>query len=624
MPRDQRSLSGRVARGVGFAAAGLVVLLLLAAAAGAAWLSQADLKPVVERQASAALGRRVTLGSFEVRWGDPLGIDFTDLAIANAPWGSKPEMVQVGRFSALVDVEPLLHGVLRYQRLRVADLSVVLERDDKGKGNWKFGSGSGGLALVPKNRTQFPTLIDFAGDRGLVTYRTHRGAILRIALDRVAISSSDDDSPARLSATGSYNDLALRLDAKTGSYAALRDADQPFGSRFTLTGKDTDLAFDGTLAEPLDFEGVRGELSVEARTLDDILAATGSKAKADLPLSIAGVFRRDDGHWSLDAAKGRMQQSDFSGGLALVEGPAQAPDEISLDLTMDALDLDAAAAAFGGGKPAGGFAAMPLHPEGLDSVDVAAALKTGRATVGRRTLRNVALDGRLAGGDVSVKELSFALGGGTLSITGTLEGQGADAKAALQGRLSDIDMSAVARELGGTGAEIRGRLDGRARLDLQGATIGDALQASRGAAVARLRSGAVARSLIEKVSADLRSLFREQEGDVPVSCLLGVATLRDGVAILSPLRLESPDAVVMGAGKLDLVRRRLDLTVKTERDSTNFFALDIPIRISGPFKDVSAKPLPGSDESWLEQPAAAVDALPPALRQMAGSSSCRD
>jgi uncharacterized protein involved in outer membrane biogenesis len=143
MPEDQRSLSGRIARGVGFAAAGLVVLLLLAAAAGAAWLSQADLKPVVERQASAALGRRVTLGSFEVRWGDPLGIDFTDLAIANAPWGSKPEMVRVGRFSALVDVGPLLHGVLRYQRLRVADLSVVLERDDKGKGNWKLGSGGG-------------------------------------------------------------------------------------------------------------------------------------------------------------------------------------------------------------------------------------------------------------------------------------------------------------------------------------------------------------------------------------------------------------------------------------------------------------------------------------------------
>ena len=161
-------------------------------------------------------------------------------------------------------------------------------------------------------------------------------------------------------------------------------------------------------------------------------------------------------------------------------------------------------------------------------------------------------------------------------------------------------------------------------LDLQGATIGAAFQASRGAAVARLRDGAVARSLIEKVSADLRSLFREQEGDVPVSCLLGVATLRDGIAILSPLRLESPDAVVMGAGKLDLVKQRLDLTVKTERDSTNFFALDIPIRISGPFKDVGAKPLPGSDESWLEQPAAAVDALPPALRRMAGSSSCRD
>src|SRR4029453_15102492 len=123
MPKEQRSLFGRIARIVALVLAGLIVLLLLAVGGGALWLSRANLKPIVEREASEALGRQVTLGSFQVRWGNPLGIEFTDLAIANAPWGSKAEMARVGSFSALLDVAPLLRGVLRYHRLRLSDVT---------------------------------------------------------------------------------------------------------------------------------------------------------------------------------------------------------------------------------------------------------------------------------------------------------------------------------------------------------------------------------------------------------------------------------------------------------------------------------------------------------------------
>jgi hypothetical protein len=157
---------------------------------------------------------------------------------------------------------------------------------------------------------------------------------------------------------------------------------------------------------------------------------------------------------------------------------------------------------------------------------------------------------------------------------------------------------------------------------MSGATVGAALQRSDGAAVLLMRDGAVAQGLVEQLSADLRGLFRERHDYVPVSCLLGVVTLKDGIGVISPLRLESEAAVAVGAGKIDLRRDRLDLTVKTERDSTSFFALDIPVRISGPLDNLGAAPLPGSDEDWLRQPAALAEALPPDLRKMADSSAC--
>ncbi|HET6159587.1 MAG TPA: AsmA-like C-terminal region-containing protein [Dongiaceae bacterium] len=618
MPK-QGSRFSRIVHGAAFALGALLVLLLVAGGAGALWLSRADLRPIVERAASGSLGRQVTLGSLKVRWGDPLRIEFTDLAIANAPWGSEPQMVRVGHAAALLDVAPLLSGVLRYERLRISDATIVLERDPHGIGNWKFGGGSG-LVLVPKDRTQFPTLIDFAGEHGLITYRTHGGDILRIALDRVAISSPSEETPARLLAEGAYNNVATRLDATTDSYETLRDASQPFGTRFTLAGRDTDIAFDGTLREPLDFEGARGEVSVDARTLNDILGVMGAKAKSDLPLSVGGILKHDGDRWLLAAAKGELMQSDFTGGLALLEGQAGKPDDITLDLTAGALDLDAIMASFGGPAKAESVA---LHPEGLAAINVTAALTTARLTVAARNLRSVTLLGRLAAGDVTLKELSFALGGGTLSLSGALQGTSQNGELALDGRLSKADAGGIAQELGATGDEINGQLDGAARLALHGPTLAAAMKTGSGAAIVLLRQGQIARSLIEQLSTDLRSLLRTKEGRVPVSCLLGVLNLKDGIGILSPLRLESRDAIVVGAGKFDIGNKKLDVTLKTERDSTNFFALDIPVRISGPLENVSAKPLVGSDANWLERPAAA-DRLPADLRQMANSSTCRD
>ncbi|HKP27298.1 MAG TPA: AsmA family protein [Dongiaceae bacterium] len=621
MPSPQRTTTHQIVRYVSLGLAGLVVLLLLGAGAGALYLSRADLKPLVEREASDALGRRVSFGSFQVRWGDPLRVDFTDLAIANAPWGSKPQMVRVGKLSAQLEVGPLLHGVLHYRQLRLSDVTVVLERDPHGIGNWKFAGG--GIGLVPKNRTQFATLIDFAGERGLITYRTRSGNVLGIRLDRVAIASPTEQTPVQLVADGAYNDVPTRLEATTDSFAVMRDAAVPFGARFTLAGPDTDIAFSGTLREPLDFEGARGELTIDARSLDDLIAAMGGKARADLPMTVAGVLVRNGDHWSLDAAKGRLQQSDFSGALALIEGKPRQLDDVALDLGFSDLDVDALVASFGNAKDTIKLGALPLHPEGLSEVNATVALTAESLAITKRKLRTVTLDGRLAGGDVTLKELSFALGGGRLSASGALQGKDDSGRLTLRARLAKAEIAQLARQLGANGDEIRGRLDAAASLAMTGPSVGAALQHSAGAAVLLMRDGQVARSLIEQLSTDLRSLFRERQEQVPVTCLLGIVTVKDGVGVISPLRLESDAAVAVGAGKIDLVRDRLDLTMRTERDSTSFFALDIPVRISGPLDSLSAAALTG-DETALRQPATAARTLPPDLRQMADGNACAD
>ena len=604
---------------------GFLGLATLAVGAFALWLSTADLKPILERRASDGLQRRVTIGAFKVGWGDPLAIEASDLRIANAGWGSVPDMVRVGHLSALIDVRALLRGVLRYENLRIEDLTVVLERDPAGTGNWKLaGSGlGGGLAVVPKNRTQFPTLIDFALARGLVTYRTTSGKILRIAMDRITARTPGEESPIALQIDGAYNDVAAKLDATFESSIALRDAGRPVGAKIAIAGKDTTLAFDGTMMEPVDFEGVRGPLALEAHKLDDLLKMFGVAAPAKLPLALAGDLKRDGDDWSLSKAAGKLAENTFTGALGLHEGGRGEPDDISADLAMKSLDINGLMSALGHDKKKQDVAALPLQMD-LAGVNLAAQLSADQVTLGSRRFAAVKVDGTLAAGDVTLRALAFALAGGTVSAAGSLQQAKTGGHLALTAFLTKAAADALAELVGSNGGEIRGRLDGGVTLDMTGKTLGAALKTGRGAAIMTMTDGDVARELLERVSADLRTLVRAGEGRVPVTCLLGVLTLKDGIGLLSPLRLDSKEATLMGAGSIDFAGRRLDLRLQSDHDTTGFFALDVPIAVKGPFTALAVTPLMGADVHPLTATdgAAAMEALPTALHKLASGSTC--
>jgi hypothetical protein len=112
---------------------------------------------------------------------------------------------------------------------------------------------------------------------------------------------------------------------------------------------------------------------------------------------------------------------------------------------------------------------------------------------------------------------------------------------------------------------------------------------------------------------------------VPVACLLGVVALQNGIATVAPLRLRTPDTILVGGGQANLATNQLDLTIKAEGGSNSIFALQVPLRISGRFDRLSVSPTIGSSAAWLD--AASRDAatlrLAPALAQLADRNACR-
>lgn len=613
-------------RAVKFAAIALAGLLLLAVLGLAVLLTWP--RPAAEYLASRLLDRPVAVGEISIRWQDPVQVSVRDLHIANMPGGSSPDMVAIDALDAAIDRDALLQGKLVYERLRIERPRIALERNAEGRGNWVFGSkaGSGSeaeataasgnrLVLIPKDRTQFPTLLDFRLSGGELRFRTSSGKWLRLPLDDLGIQSADETSPVSIVFDGGYNDTDMQLTASVGSFTAFRDATQPFEAAFNIAAPGVKLDFKGVIGAPLDFDDVEGRLSLEARRLDDLVAVFDQAPGIGAPLRLSGALSRDGDAWRLDNLGGDLGGNRFEGRLALDEGGRGEPDALQIRLDFDKLDL---AGLLPQGKD--DWRATSLRPEtAADSAHLDLQIGAAQLRYGALSLRQAAAAIEMEAGHIHLHGATAAMGkDGHLQLSGRLDAVGptaATAQARL--RLQHAEAVDLLQALGLTGDLLAGTLDGLASVDAEGATLGDMLQQARGHAVLAMQDGRIARKLVEAGSVDLRAALRSRDEATALRCLLGAAVLRNGTLVLAPLILRSDGGTLRGAGQVDLAQQSLEMTLRSDPKTTGLFALDIPLRIHGPLAAPAVQPIRGASLPALPPPA-----LPPEQQALAQGNAC--
>lgn len=561
--------------------AGLVALGAVLAGAGAVWLVTADLRPIVERQAGAALERETAVGSLRIDWRNPLVLELKDVRVANMPGGSEPDMMRFAGVSAVIDVGSLLRGVMRFERLVLDRPTILLERHENGERNWRFPGGggappNGGLAVVPKNRTQFPTLIDMALSSGVPIYRSEGRKDIRLDFRTLAIRSLGDNTPVSLAVDGAYNGASVRIDGTTDSFQRMRNGLVPFGTDLTITTDAGRLAFKGTMTEPTDFEGVDGQLRITTVTLGRMLALLGLDLPAEFALRATAHLRKQGDQWQLSDTRGQLAADAFSGRLLLTEGERGKPDALAASLDFPRLDLVPLL-----GKQGGSFETTELRPDDKPGALLDVQLRARQLIHDTLRLGEFNIDLRTAAGEMELRKVAFAVGKGTFEASAITRAVPAGGRLTARGRLSGADLGAALGLLGIDDVPVAGRAEALFALDMAGATVEDALKASRGEVVVAMRDGHVARSLIEKASVDLKALVRESQQWLPMSCLVGVVDLRNGFTKLSPLRLRTPRTTVAAAGLIDLPTERINMVLKAESEEANFFALKLPIKMAG-------------------------------------------
>lgn len=606
----------------------LVAALLVLVAAAAALLAWP--RAAVQALASHLLERRVQIAELSVTPGDPVLLTLRGLQIANMPGGSGADMIAVEAIEAALDLSALLRGHLVYDNLQVTRPRIALERDANGWGNWTFGSGAEAatsspdsrLVLVPKNRRQFPSLLNFRLTGGEVRFHTSSGKWLRLPLDDLTIQAADEDAPVSLVLDGGYNETDAQLTATTASFNAFRDASKPFDAGFSIATPGVKLDFKGILREPLDFEDVEGRLMLEARRLDDLIGIFDTPTGITAPLKLAGGFTRNGDAWRLEDTRGDLGGNAFTGRIGLDEGNRGEADDLQFRLDFDRLDLNGVLPQQSGSNDWRQASLRPATAKDAAHLDL--QISADQLQYGDHRLRQVAAAVEVSNGLIRLHGATADLGtaerAGHLRMNGEIRAAGSDS-ATLTASLQ-LDRAEAGRLLQALGlrdgpAQIAGAVEGRANIGMQGPLLGEALKTARGHAVLAMQQGRIARSLVEAASADLRALFRDRGDSTALRCLLAAAEVRDGIMVLGPMNLRSDGGTIRGDGHVDLAMRRLDLVLRSDPKTTGFLALDIPLHLQGPLNDISAKPDRGA-----RLPSQALPELPPAQAMLARANPC--
>ena len=558
-------------------AAGVLVLLL-----GVAWLVLQQAFPpqriaeIVASQVSSRTGREFRIqGRLEWRLLPKPAVIAEDMALANAPWGSRPDMLRIRRGALRLALWPLLRGQVHIDSVVFEGVDLLLETDAMGAGNWDMpqlakaerAPGDPGPAVqqvgLDALRLDEVQLVFHDGASG----RKHAVALQHLTLDRdaqgLALGAEAVLRDQRWQASGHLGAVAQLLANQTDwpMQIALRSA----GARIDLTSRL--LAGPAPRAARVEFDASIDKTEALAPWLDDaarlplplalkssLALTTGSLQAAPLMLSLAGQTLQ--GSASVRAGKPWQAQARLSAE--------------SLDLTRW---LPRSVAA--GGAPAAKrqrlFDNKPLPIDSLPQGNATLELRIARLLLpGVPPISALKADARLRPGSLRIEPLAFGVAGGQMRGGITLDtADGAEPKMKVQIDAAGLSAEALARAADAgdylAGGQVRLKADlamsGRSASALAGSAHGELLAFMDDA---RLGDGAALAGL-KLLPQLLRAITLQPQAakSTQVECVVARLPFRNGVAAVQrSIAIETPDLAISAAGQIDLRSETMELVFR--------------------------------------------------------------
>jgi uncharacterized protein involved in outer membrane biogenesis len=585
----------------------LVLLLLLIVFWNWDWFI-----PLVETNASASLGRKVTLQHLHVRLGGVTEIAATGITIAN-PKDFDGDLATVDRLLIDVDVLAYLHHrVLTLTTIEVDHPVATVRQRADGTNNYTLQMKPGGGGKPP----QIGNLIikDGAASVVMAKYKTD----MNLAINTQAAPSGGliQGDEIVVTAKGTYSAQPITGSFHGGALLSLRDPANPYPVDLHLANGSTTVSLVGTIEQPLTFGGARLKLVFSGQDMSDLYQLTNIPLPATPPYRITGSLDYAKDTIRFDNFYGRVGSSDLEGNLDESHPISGGKPLVTANLASHRVDLSDLGGFLGAtpgktttpGQNAATRAEMakaiaspkllPSKPINLPKLSMAnfeVRYKGERIINKDVPFDNVVVDLSIENGRITLHPLNFAVGSGTIA--------------------SDVDLNPVGNILH-THANIDFRQLPLARLmKATHAFAGDGtvggsahLVATGNSMAAMLGHGDGGMQLFMNHGGDVSALLVDlaglQVGDAVLSalgipnkaniqCLVSDFTLTDGLLDTKAFLIATSEANIVASGTANLTDEKLNLGMSTQATHFSIGSLSTPINIHGTLKHPSVLPAPG-------------------------------
>ncbi len=591
---------------VGLLAFGLVALILL-------W-DWNWFRPIVERVASAQLGRTVTIGHLSLHVGRHPRLVLDDVEVASpAGFAEAPYFAHVGRLAVTADAMAYIdHRQIVIPRIDVDRPDVNAVQHDDGHATWDFPKLAANSAPSSGPSPQLGDLVITDGKAHVVMSKPR--ADFGLGIHTVAAA---DGQPAKIvvDADGTYAKQKITGHAEGGALLTLRDAAHPYPIDARVENGPTKVTLQGTVQDPLHFAGTDLKLHLSGPDMALLEPLSGIPIPQTPPYDIAGQLAYADRKVRFDHFQGRLGSSDIGGDIAVDPTTPNRPT-VDADLVSRRVDLADLGGFIGSqpGRPSTPdqsaaqkqavaranasphfLPTVPINVPKLNAADVHLKYK-GDHVLGRGVpFDSVAATLDIVDGAVRVHPMTLGVGKGEIASTIDLTPVAPPdfhTKADVQ-----FDRVDIGRMLETTGlVKGAGLMGGRIDLDATGNSVSTLVGHGDGNVRLLMAGGNLSALIVDLSGLQVGNAILSAIG-IPnrarLQCFALDMGLRRGVLNTHTLLVSTTEGDVIGSGDVDLGRELLDMQVKTLTRHFSVGSLPTPIHIGGTFKSPSIAPEAG-------------------------------
>jgi AsmA family protein len=459
------------------------------------------IKGYVVRKASEALGRTVVVeGALDVDWSWPPLIRAEQVRVANATWSKEPFMLEIRRLTCRIDLQALLRGRFVLPMVELVEPVVRLETSEQGEANWTV-QPTQPVAEDQAHAGALPLIERLSLQDGSVTYAdAASNTSMIVTLAKVEATTTGPEQRLDVEGVGQVADLPFRLTGHGGSLQDLT-GNKPYPVQVQLIVDQWQGDLNGTVAQPLQLQGVAGEVSLARVFPDQPSGNQGQGAQAapgQAPYRLTGHLTREGDVWAVRELTGTLGNSDLAGSVSLdVQGKRPWLEAQLFSRTLDVRDLAIPTNASGQPPSPGATATQGEEspPEVVLDLELTRAVNARlhfqgiTVVIADQTVHNVSADLVLQDGHLSLRPV-LDVAGGTLRAQVEVDDRGeAPLRSAVQADIAHVNVRQVLAAFG-MEHQAAGRIDGRVDLATSGRSLPQLLSSLAGKAALRVRDQA--------------------------------------------------------------------------------------------------------------------------------------